>query len=145
MLALVLLKVASLILFLSCKGFVVSYTSIAYKKTFANKGQRNFILLFQKDNIPLSRNRGDSTIRQFELNSKSNNTSYLDIIFETNRYSNTTKVFKPRNTNSWLPTSIVRRFSIAEAAMRRISQRSFSVINGTMAGDVGFDPLGEAK
>lgn len=146
MLALFSLKIVGLVVFLSCKDFQLSYTSIAYKKTYENKGQPKFRLLFQKGHVPISSNHDDSGIRNFALNSGSKNTSYLDIIFETNRYSNTTKIFKSRNTNSsrsWLPTSIVRQFSVAEAAMRRISQRSFSVINGSMAGDVGFDPLGE--
>lgn len=126
----------------------MTYTSITSSKTHTASVRRNFMLLFQKDHSKnVERNH---RTRMFRLNCSINNTgtvvpSYLDIIFETDRYKNSSKVFKKRpknSSNTWLPMSIVRQFSVAEASMRRISQRSFSVINGTMAGDVGFDPLG---
>jgi hypothetical protein len=35
-----------------------------------------------------------------------------------------------------------RLFVRVEAALRRISRQAYSVINGSLAGDIGFDPLG---
>ena len=97
-----------------------------------------FKLLFQNRNT----DKIKSTLYLHNKNISS--TPYLDVIFGTGRSNNNlwkAKYGKPKKNR--LSTYFLFQLSAIESSMRQFSQRSFSVINGTMAGDIGFDPIGK--